>query len=173
MPSKLPPKPGQRPPSAPPDWPGYSRAVRFWLIRGLVLAFVLAGADVGLAALAVHHGSLGVLRSIVLGVVAGLAALWAAADGWRQLADRGRAWVLASIIAGFGSGLLRVIGKAIFVDETGLSSLGSALTGDAAFGALMILVPAGLGLVVGGWISRVDFAGRFSQRDTAKAGPAE
>jgi hypothetical protein len=138
--------------------------VRFWLIRGLVLAFVLAGADVGLAALAVHHSSLGPLRSIVLGVVAGLAALWAAIDGWRQLDDRGRAWVLASIIAGFGSGLLRVIGKAIFVDETGLNSLGSALTGDAAFGALLILLPAGLGLLVGGWLA---------QREIAKAGPAE
>jgi hypothetical protein len=138
--------------------------MRFWLIRGGVLAVVLAGADVGLAALAVHDSNLSVLRSIVLGVVAGLAALWAAVDGWRRLADRGRAWVIASIFAGFASGLLRVIGKAIFVDETGLSSLGSALTGDAAFGALLVLVPAGLGLLVGA---------RIAQRETAKAGPAE
>src|SRR5882724_9650347 len=133
--------------------------MRFWLIRGVVLAFVLAGADVGLAALAVHDSNLTVLRSITLGVVAGLAALWAAVDGWKRIDDRGRAWVLASIIAGFGSGLLRVIGKAIFVDETGLSSLGSALTGDAAFGALIVLIPAGLGLFVGA---------RIAQRDTAK-----
>ncbi|MCE7010581.1 hypothetical protein LWC34_48430 [Kibdelosporangium philippinense] len=138
--------------------------MRFWLIRGGVLAFVLAGADVGLAAIAVHISSLGVIRSIVLGVVAGLAALWGALDGWHQLADRARIWVLASIVAGFASGILRVIGKAIFVDETGLSSLGSALTGDAAFGALVILVPAGLGLLVGG---------RLAQRGTAKAGPVE
>jgi hypothetical protein len=135
-----------------------------WLIRGVVLAFVLAGADVGLAALAVHDSNLTVLRSITLGVVAGLAGLWAAVDGWRRTDDRGRAWVLASVIAGFGSGLLRVIGKAIFVDQTGLSSLGSALTGDAAFGALVVLIPAGLGLFVGA---------RIAQRDTAKAEPAE
>ncbi|NRN64335.1 hypothetical protein GC106_15410 [Kibdelosporangium sp. 4NS15] len=138
--------------------------MRFWLIRGGVLAFVLAGADVGLAAIAVHVSSLGVLRSTVLGVVAGLAALWGALDGWRQLDDRARIWVLSSIVAGFASGLLRVIGKSVFVDETGLSSLGSALTGDAAFGALVILVPAGLGLLVGG---------RIAQRATAKAGPTE
>ncbi|MEV4312210.1 hypothetical protein [Actinocrispum sp. NPDC049592] len=138
--------------------------MRFWLIRGGVLAFVLAGADVGLAAVAVHNSDITVLRSIVLGVVAGLAALWAAADGWHQTLDRGRGWVIAAIIAGFASGVLRVIGKAIFVDETGLSSLGSALTGDAAFGALLVLVPAGLGLLVGS---------RIGQRDTAKAGPAE
>jgi hypothetical protein len=138
--------------------------MRFWLIRGAVLAFVLAGADVGLAALAVHDSNLTVLRSISLGVVAGLAALWAAFDGWKRADERGRAWVLASIIAGFGSGLLRVVGKAVFVDETGLSSLGSALTGDAAFGALIVLIPAGLGLFVGA---------RLSQRDTAKAEPVE
>lgn len=138
--------------------------MRFWLIRGVALAFVLAGADVGLAALAIQHSNLTVLRSIALGVVAGLAALWAAIDGWRRIDDRGRAWVLAAVIAGFGSGLLRVIGRAAFVDETGVSSLGSALTGDAAFGALIVLIPAGLGLFVGS---------KFAQRDTAKAGPAE
>jgi hypothetical protein len=133
--------------------------VRFWLIRGLVLAFVLAGADVGLAKLAVHDSDLTVLRSIVLGVVAGLAALWGAFDGWRRLDDRARVWVIASVIAGFGSGVLRVVGKALLVDETGLSSLGSALTGDAAFGALIVLIPAGLGLFVGS---------RIAQRETAK-----
>lgn len=152
--------------------------MRFWLIRGFVLAFVLAGADVGLAAIAVQTSSLGVIRSVVLGVVAGLAALWAALDGWRQLDDRGRVWVLAAVIAGFASGLLRVIGKAIFVDETGMSSLGSALTGDAAFGALVILIPAGLGLLVGGRINqhrinqhRISSQSDPAQRDTAKAGP--
>jgi hypothetical protein len=127
--------------------------MRYWVIRGAVLAVVLAGADVGLAALAVHTSTLGPLRSIVLGVVAGTAALWAALDGWKGLDDRARAWVLAAIVAGFGSGLLRVIGKAIFVDETGVSALGSALTGDAAFGALVVLIPAGLGLLVGGKIA--------------------
>lgn len=138
--------------------------VRFWLIRGGVLAFVLAGADVGLAAVAVHVSSLGVIRSVVLGVVAGLAALWGALDGWHRLDDRARIWVLAAVVAGFASGVLRVVGKAILVDETGMSSLGSALTGDAAFGALVILVPAGLGLLVGG---------RLTQRAKANAGPTE
>jgi hypothetical protein len=142
----------------------YAVPMRFWLIRGGVLAFVLAGADVGLAAVAVHNSNLTLFRSIVLGVIAGLAALWAASDGWHQVDDRGRGWVLASIVAGFASGVLRVVGKAIFVDETGLSSLGSALTGDAAFGALLVLIPAGLGLMVGA---------RLGQRSTAKAEPAE
>jgi hypothetical protein len=142
----------------------YSAGMRYWLIRGGVLAVVLAGADVGLAAVAVHDSNLTVLRSIVLGVVAGFAALWAAVDGWKRLDERGRVWVLAAVVAGFGSGLLRVIGKAVFVDETGVSSLGSALTGDAAFGALIVLIPAGLGLLIGQ---------RLGQRDTAEAEPVE
>jgi hypothetical protein len=136
--------------------------MRYWLIRGFVMAFVLAGADVGLAAVAVQVSSLNLIRSIVLGVVAGVAALWAALDGWRRLDDRGRIWVLSAVIAGFASGVLRVVGKAIFVDETGVSALGSALTGDAAFGALVILIPAGIGLLAGS---------RIAQRDNAKAGP--
>jgi hypothetical protein len=138
--------------------------MRPWLTRGVVLALVLSCADVGLAAMAVRTSSLGTVRPIVLGVIAGAAALWAALDGWRRLDDRGQAWLFASLFAGFTSGLLRVIGRAVFVDETGLSSLGSALTGDAAFTALLFLIPAGLGLLVGG---------RLAQRETTKAGPAE
>ena len=126
------------------------------------MAFVLAGADVGLAAVAVHISSLNVIRSVVLGVVAAVAAVWAALDGRRGLDDRSRIWVLSALVAGFASGVLRVVGKAVFVDETGVGALGSALTGDAAFGALVVLVPAGIGLLVGG---------RIAQRDTAKAGP--
>jgi hypothetical protein len=128
--------------------------MRPWLIRGIVLALVLAAADVGLAAIAVRETSLGIIRPLTLGLVAGVAALWAALDGWRRLDDRGRAWLFASVFAGFAGGLLRVVGKAVLVDGTGLSSLGSALTGDAAFAALLFLIPAGLGLLVGGRIQR-------------------
>jgi hypothetical protein len=44
---------------------------------------------------------------------------------------------------------LYVIGRAIFVDSAGTSELWPALTGGAAFTALLVLVPAGLGLLVG------------------------
>ncbi|CRK58072.1 hypothetical protein [Alloactinosynnema sp. L-07] len=95
-----------------------------------------------------------VVEAIVLGVLVGIAATWAAIDGWRGVADRGRAWVIAALIAGWGAAVLGVIGRSVFVDQTGVSALGQALTGGAAFTALLVLVPAGLGLVVGPRLER-------------------
>ncbi|WP_424188425.1 hypothetical protein ACOBQX_10055 [Actinokineospora sp. G85] len=90
-----------------------------------------------------------VVEAISLALLVGVAAVWAAVDGWRVVPGRGQAWVLASVVAGVGSAVLSVVGRALFVDQTGVSSLGQALTGGAAFSALLVLLPAGLGLVVG------------------------
>ncbi|MGQ0837408.1 B-4DMT family transporter [Actinokineospora sp.] len=124
--------------------------MRTWLVRGVVLAVVHAIAAVVVAALRAGDptGQAGV-EALVLGVLVGVAAVWAAVDAWRGVADRARAWVLTALIAGWGAGVLSVIGRAVFVDQTGTSALGQALTGGAAFTALLVLVPAGLGLLVG------------------------
>jgi hypothetical protein len=50
--------------------------------------------------------------------------------------------------------VLSLVGKSIFVDQTGVADLGAALTGGAAFTALLVLVPAGVGMLAGRWISR-------------------
>ncbi|KDN16057.1 B-4DMT family transporter [Amycolatopsis rifamycinica] len=106
-----------------------------------------------LAKYAVYHPTDQTLAvSLTLAVLVGAAALWAALDAWRAVPDRGRAWFIAALVAGVVSGILYVIGRAVFVDQTGLSELGGALTGGAAFSALLVLVPAGLGLFVGGRI---------------------
>ena len=94
------------------------------------------------------------VSALVLGVLAGIAAVWAAVDGWKGVPDRGRGWVFACLIAGWGSAVLGVIGRAVFVDETSASALGPALTGGAAFTALLVLIPAGLGLLVGPRLDR-------------------
>lgn len=126
-----------------------------WLTRGLVMAVVHAAAMTLLAKWSVFHPTGQTLfTSLTIAVLVGLAALWSAIDGWRGLRDRGRAWFIASLVAGVCSGILYVIGRAIFVDQTGVSELGAALTGGAAFSALLVLVPAGLGLFVGGRIRR-------------------
>jgi hypothetical protein len=80
--------------------------------------------------------------------------VWAAADTWLDLPERGKVWLIAAFVAGWGAGVLAVLGKALFVDRTGTSELGSALTGGAAFTALAVLVPAGLGLLVGRFVGR-------------------
>jgi hypothetical protein len=126
-----------------------------WLTRGLVMAVVHAAAMTLLAKWSVFHPTdQTVITSVTLAVLVGVAALWSAIDGWRDRPDRGRAWFIAALVTGLAGGVLYVIGRAIFVDQTGVAELKSALTGGAAFSALLVLVPAGLGLFVGGRIRR-------------------
>ncbi|SDC67440.1 B-4DMT family transporter [Actinokineospora iranica] len=124
--------------------------MRTWLLRGAVLAVVHAAVAVVVAALkASDPTGRTTIEGLALGVLVGVAAVWAAVDGWLGVPDRGRAWVLAALVAGWGAAVLGVVGQAALVDQTGVSALGQALTGGAAFTALLVLVPAGLGLVVG------------------------
>jgi hypothetical protein len=99
-----------------------------------------------------HPTSRTLFEAIVLGVLVGAAAVWGAVDRWRGVEDAGRAWLIASLVAGWGAALLGVIGKSIFVDQTGVADLGGALTGGAAFTALLVLIPAAIGLGAGNWI---------------------
>ncbi|SER54214.1 B-4DMT family transporter [Actinokineospora terrae] len=129
--------------------------MRTWLTRGAVLAVVHAAVAVTIAALkAADPTGWTTAQALALGSLVAAAAVWAAVDGWRGLPDRGRTWVLAALVAGWGSAVLTVVGRGAFVDQTGVSALGSALTGGAAFTALLVLVPAGVGLVVGPRLDR-------------------
>lgn len=92
--------------------------------------------------------------SFALAVLVGAAAGWSAVDAWRGQPDRGKNWFIAALIAGPVSGVLYVIGRAVFVDQTGVSALGDALTSDAAFSALLVLIPAGIGLFAGSKIAK-------------------
>ncbi|MET8851530.1 B-4DMT family transporter [Amycolatopsis sp. NPDC004625] len=126
-----------------------------WVIRGLGMAVLHGAAITLLAKYAVYHPTDQTLVvSLALAVLVGAAALWSAVDAWRGLPDRGRVWFIAALVAGPVAGILYVIGRAVFVDQTGVSELGGALTGGAAFSALLVLIPAGLGLFVGGRLGR-------------------
>lgn len=126
---------------------------RTWLLRGIVLAVVHAAGETVRADFGVHHPtSRTVFEAIVLGVLVGAAAVGGAVDTWRDVPERGRVWLIAALIAGWGAAVLGLIGKSIFVDQTGLGDLGSALTGGAAFTALLVLVPAYVGFLAGRWI---------------------
>jgi hypothetical protein len=91
-----------------------------------------------------------VLDPITLALLVGVALAWGGVDGWLRTPNRGLNWFFAGLIAGPVAGLLTVLGKAIFVDATGVWALGQALTGGAAFIALLVMVPAAVGLAVGG-----------------------
>nr|WP_167305306.1 B-4DMT family transporter [Saccharomonospora piscinae] len=121
-----------------------------WIPRALGMAVLHAAATVAAAKFAVFQPTEVTLVTVIaLAVLVGTAALWSAIDSWTGLAEAGRAWFVAALVGGVGSGVLTVVGKAVFVDRTGVSALASALTGGAAFTALLVLVPAGLGLLVG------------------------
>lgn len=128
--------------------------MRTWLLRGVVMAVVHAVAETVRADFGVQHPtSRTVFEAAALGLLAGVAAVWGAIDRWRDVEDAGRSWLIASLIAGWGAAVLGVIGKSAFVDQTGVADLGGALTGGAAFTALLVLVPAAIGLAAGHWIS--------------------
>ncbi len=134
------------------------------------MAVLHAAAAVALAKVTVYQPTdLTVLTVVVLALLVGAAALWSAIDAWLGLDDRGRVWFIAALVSGPVAGLFTVIGKSLLVDQTGLSALGSALTGGAAFTALLVLVPAGLGLFVG---TRIGGQGR-SEEDSGQFSSAE
>ena len=127
--------------------------MRTWLVRGVVMAVVHAAAETVRADFGVGHPTSRTLfEALTLGVLVGVAAVWGAVDKWHGLSDAGRTWLIASLVAGWGSAILGVIGKSVFVDQTGVADLGSALTGGAAFTALLVLIPAAIGLGAGTWI---------------------
>jgi len=128
--------------------------MRTWLLRGGLLAVVHGAAQTFMAHFEVDHPtSKGTMAAIVLGGLVAVAAVWAVLDTWLSVPGRGMAWLLAGLVAGWGAGILGVIGRSIFVDQTGTSELGTALTGGAAFTALLVVVPAGIGLLAGKWIT--------------------
>lgn len=142
-----------------------------WVTRALVLAVLHAIAAVLRAKAAVFRPTdLDTLTVGIIALLVGASVLWAALDAWRGMADRGRTWFIAALVAGPVSGVLDVAGRATFVDRTGLEALPDALTGGAAFTALLILVPAWLGLFAGDRIGRR--AGETAEPDQPKAKPA-
>ncbi|MFD8492152.1 hypothetical protein [Amycolatopsis sp. NPDC059657] len=135
------------------------------------MAVLHGAAATVLAKIAVLHPTDStVSSSIVVALLIGAAALWSAVDAWLRHPDLGRTWFIAALVAGVVSAPLTVIGKAVFVDQTGMSALGEALTGGAAFTALMVLIPAGLGMFVGG---RMDAPGRKTAKTAEKASTVE
>lgn len=137
--------------------------MRAWVVRGLVLALVHAAVQTGEAWVrAGNPEAVSWLRPAALGVLVAVAVVWGGIDSWRSGltagADEGdglerprygMVWFKAALVAGPVGGVLGVIGQGVFVDDTGVEALPVAITGGAAFIALLVLVPAGVGLLIG------------------------
>lgn len=99
-------------------------------------------------------GTITFVRPGALGVLAAAAVFWGGMDGWlrRTRPGRGMAWFVAGLLAGPLAGVLGLLGESMLVDHTGTEALSSALTSGAAFTALLVMIPAELGLVLGGLV---------------------
>lgn len=130
--------------------------MRAWLVRGCWLGLFHGGVQTGTSAVAVHSpGAASAVRYIALGLVVVVGVLWGALDAWRGLAGAGMLWFLAGLVAGPVAGVVGVAGRSL-VDQTGLEALGPALTGGAAFTALLVMVASGVGVAVGGRLPQPD-----------------
>jgi MFS family permease len=114
----------------------------------------------GVSAVAVRSPEATSVGPIAIGLLIAAAVLWGAVDALRDLPSRGMQWFIAALIAGPFAGALGVIGSALLVDQTGQEALWVALTGGAAFTALLILAPAGVGMLLGGLLVQKDSARR-------------
>ncbi|WP_199442637.1 B-4DMT family transporter [Umezawaea beigongshangensis] len=125
--------------------------MRAWIGRGLWMALLHGSVQTGVAAVAARRAESGeAVRPVALVLLVAAAVVWGAVDGWRQREDRGTTWFGAALLAGPLAGVLGVLGTALLVDQSGTESLGVALTGGAAFTALLVLAPAAVGLGLGG-----------------------
>jgi hypothetical protein len=125
--------------------------MRPWLTRAAVLALLHAAADTLISYYRLGEPTaLSVPRGIALGVLVGVALLWGGLDGLQRKLDRGRTWALAAIFGGLLAAVLGLIAKAILLSQTNGEDVWPAITGGAAFTALLILIPAGIGIAVGG-----------------------
>ncbi|GAB2927074.1 hypothetical protein GCM10027047_24930 [Rhodococcus aerolatus] len=139
-----------------------------WLLRAVVLAPVHAAVSVGVGLLAAEHPEQGSwLRLVALGLLLAVALVWGTWDGTREARatdDLSARWLKAGLAAGpvaaFAAWLVRVLA----VDATGLESLWGQLTGGASFTALMVLVPAVVGVVLGRWLVASPRAPRAPRR---------
>lgn len=125
-----------------------------WVVRALVragaLALVHAAGQVVVALVRARQpGDAGTGSVVTLGVLVGVAVLAGALDGWRRVPLAARSWFVAGLIAGPVAGLLGLVVRGLLVDGSGITELADALVGGAAFTALLVLVPAVVGIAVG------------------------
>ncbi|MFJ6675646.1 hypothetical protein ACIQMJ_31460 [Actinosynnema sp. NPDC091369] len=132
--------------------------MRAWLVRGFWLGLFHGGVQTGTSAVGVHSPeAASSTRYIAIGLVVVIGALWGALDAWRGLEGRGVVWFAAALVAGPLAGVTGVVGRSL-VDQTGLESLGPALTGGAAFTALLVMAAAAVGMGVGNALPQPDQA---------------
>lgn len=127
--------------------------LRPWVLRALVLTVVYGVAQAAFVALRSFSPDLMTLWSILLlAVVLAVGIMWVGAEVVLARQPPEWSWFFAALAAAPGAGLLSWILLALFVDDTGVADLWSALVGRASFTALLVLASVGIGSRLG-WLS--------------------
>lgn len=144
-----------------------------WLLRAVVLVPVHAGTSVGVELLARSRPEQGSwLRLAALALLVLVALVWGTRDGAR--ADRTEddlpaRWLKAGLATGPVAAFAAWLVRTLAVDATGLESLWGQLTGGAAFTALLVLVPAVVGVALGRWLVATPGRSRLRRRDRGQS----
>jgi len=135
---------------------GYPAGVREWLPRAGLMMLVHVAARTALGFAALSWPTSGQLQRIIgFVVVVVIAALWSGLDTLREsLADDEREdltqrWLTAAVVAGPVAGLVGWAIEGLFIDSIGTSALAGDIIGGGAFTALLIFVPAVVGMMFG------------------------
>ncbi|WP_447003172.1 B-4DMT family transporter [Saccharothrix isguenensis] len=130
--------------------------MRAWLVRGFWMGLFHGGVQTGTSAVSAHSPeAASSIRYIAIALVVVIGLLWGAVDAWRQLEGRGMVWFTAALVAGPLAGIAGVVGRSL-VDQTGLEALWPALTGGAAFTALVVMGTAAIGIGIGNALPQPD-----------------
>lgn len=105
-----------------------------------------------------------IAEASILGVLVAVAVGWGVADGWLRRDGAASGWIVAALVTGPVAGLLGVIVRAGFIDATGMAAVWPAVTGGAAFTALLVLLPAVAGIGAGRMLHRPDRSPAVAQR---------
>lgn len=135
-----------------------------WGVRSIAMTAVHVIARVVLGIIITAAPLQGVLsRNVAFAIVVVIALVWAGLDGVvdaRQhplVEDRNdliMRWIITGLITGVAAGLICHILERLGADGIGSQSLLFDLTSGAAGTALMIIVPASIGIAVGRWIGK-------------------
>ncbi len=130
--------------------------MREWLTRAGLMMLLHVGVRTALGFAALSWPTSGqTQRTAGLVVVVVVAMVWAGLDVVRENLDDDERddlplrWLKAAVLAGPVAGLAGWAVEGMFIDSTGTSALGGDVIGGGAFTALLIVVPAMIGLAFG------------------------
>lgn len=132
--------------------------MRQWLVRAGLLSLVHVAARTALGFSALSWPTSGQSQRIggLLAVLA-VALLWSGIDALREDPDDDERddlvlrWLKAAVLAGPVAGLLGWAVEGAFIDSVGTSALPGNIIGGGAFTALLIFIPALVGMMFGRW----------------------